>query len=116
MDMDVRYDRKIIQSLIMTNQKFFEDLSLEIYEKIISKSLSVRETELLVKKSKKVVPIEKTKTIKSEFYEDIAKELKNYFNTSVFIKASGKGKGVIQIPFNSNKDLNDFIKKLKRED
>ena len=89
---------------------------LEIYEKIIAKSLSVRETELLVKKSKKVVPIEKTKSIKSEFYEDIAKELKNYFNTSVFIKASGKGKGVIQIPFNSNKDLNDFIKKIKRED
>tara|TARA_A100001011_G_scaffold393077_1_gene482050 strand:+ start:1328 stop:2224 length:897 start_codon:yes stop_codon:yes gene_type:complete len=89
---------------------------LEIYEKIITKSLSVRETELLVKKSKEVVPIKKTKSIKSEFYEDIAKELKNYFNTSVSIKVSGKGKGVIQIPFNSNKYLNDFIKKLKRED
>lgn len=89
---------------------------LEIYEKIIANSLSVRETELLVKKSKKTVPIEKTKSIKSEFYKDIAKDLKNYFNTSVSIKASVKGKGIIQITFNSNKELNDFIKKLKRED
>tara|TARA_Y200000002_G_scaffold362071_1_gene348761 strand:+ start:432 stop:1328 length:897 start_codon:yes stop_codon:yes gene_type:complete len=89
---------------------------LEIYEKIVAQSLSVRETELLVKKSKKAEPNEKTKSIKSEFYGDIAEELKNYFNTSIYIKANDKGKGVIQIPFNSKKNLDNITKKLKRED
>ena len=79
---------------------------LEIYEKIVAQSLSVRETELLVKKSKKAEPNEKTKSLKSEFYGDIAEELKNYFNTSISIKANEKGKGVIQIPFNSKKISN----------
>jgi len=89
---------------------------LEIYEKIVAQSLSVRETELLVKKSKKAEPNEKTKSLKSEFYGDIAEELKNYFNTSIYIKANDKGKGVIQIPFNSKKNLDNITKKLKRED
>ena len=89
---------------------------LEIYEKIVAQSLSVRETELLVKKSKKAEPNEKTKSLKSEFYRDIAEELKNYFNTSISIKVNDKGKGVIQIPFNSKKNLDDITKKLKRED
>ena len=89
---------------------------LEIYEKIVAQSLSVRETELLVKKSKKAEPNEKTKSLKSEFYGDIAEELKNYFNTSISIKVNDKGKGVIQIPFNSKKNLDDITKKLKRED
>ena len=89
---------------------------LEIYEKIVAQSLSVRETELLVKKSKKAEPNEKTKNLKSEFYGDIAEELKNYFNTSISIKVNDKGKGVIQIPFISKKNLDDITKKLKRED
>ena len=89
---------------------------LEIYEKIVAQSLSVRETELLVKKSKKAEPNEKTKSLKSEFYTDIAEELKNYFNTSISVKVNDKGKGVIQIPFNSKKNLDDITKKLKRED
>ena len=89
---------------------------LEIYEKIVAQSLSVRETELLVKKSKKAEPNEKTKSLISEFYADIAEELKNYFNTSISVKVNDKGKGVIQIPFNSKKNLDDITKKLKRED
>ena len=89
---------------------------LEIYEKIVAQSLSVRETELLVKKSKKAEPNEKTKSLISEFYADIAEELKNYFNTSISVKVNDKGKGVIQIPFNSKENLEYITKKLKRED
>ena len=89
---------------------------LGIYEKIIAQSLSVRETELLVKKSKKAEPSEKTKSIKPEFYDDTAEDLKNYFNISVSIRSNFKGKGAIQFPFNSKKDLDGIIKKLKRED
>ena len=89
---------------------------LEIYEKIIARSLSVRETELLVQKSKKSQSAGTTKALKPLFYDDAADELKSYFNTSVTIKVNQKGKGNIQIQFDSQEDLNYIIKKIKSED
>ena len=89
---------------------------LEIYEKIIARSLSVRETELLVQKIKKGQSTGKVKVSQPMFYDQAAEDLKNYFNTSVAIKGNEEGKGSIQIPFNSQKDLIDIIKKIKRED
>jgi len=89
---------------------------LEIYEKIIARSLSVRETELLVQKSKKSQSARTTKTQKPLFYDDAADELKSYFNTTVTINGNEKGKGNIQIPFGSQEDLNYIIKKIKSED
>ena len=92
------------------------DKQLEIYEKIIARSLSVRDTELLVQKSRKSQSAETTKALKPLFYDDAADELKSYFNTSVTIKVNQKGKGNIQIQFDSQKDLNYIIKKIKSED
>ena len=89
---------------------------LEIYEKIIARTLSVRETELLVQKSKKSQSSGTSKALKLLFYDDAANELKSYFNTTVTIKVNIKGKGNIQIPFNSKEDLNYIIKKIKSED
>ena len=89
---------------------------LEIYEKIIARTLSVRETELLVQKSKKSQSSGTSKALKPLFYDDAANELKSYFNTTVTIKGNNKGKGNIQIPFNSQEDLNYIIKKIKSED
>ena len=89
---------------------------LEIYEKIIARTLSVRETELLVQKSKKSQSAGTSKALKPLFYHDAANELKSYFNTTVTIKGNNKGKGNIQILFNSQEDLNYIIKKIKSED
>ena len=89
---------------------------LEIYEKIIARTLSVRETELLVQKSKISQSAGTSKATKPLFYLDAANELKSYFNTTVTIKGNNKGKGNIQIPFNSQEDLNYIIKKIKSED
>ncbi|MAG19392.1 MAG: chromosome partitioning protein ParB [Flavobacteriaceae bacterium] len=89
---------------------------LEIYEKIIARSLSVRDTELLVQKSRKSQSAGTTKALKPLFYDDAADELKSYFNTSVTIKVNQKGKGNIQIQFDSQEDLNYIIKKIKSED
>ena len=89
---------------------------MEIYEKIIARTLSVRETELLVQKSKKSQSAGTSKALKPQFYHDAANELKSYFNTTVTIKGNNKGKGNIQIPFNSQEDLNYIIKKIKSED
>ena len=92
------------------------EIQLEIYEKIIARSLSVRATELMVQKVKKGQSIIKTKDSRSVFYDNAENELKNYLKTSVAIKGTGKGKGTIQVRFNSQKDLNEIIKKIKRED
>jgi len=89
---------------------------LEIYEKIIARTLSVRETELLVQKSKKSQSAGTSKALKPLFYDDAANELKSYFNTTVTIKGNNKGKGNIQISFNSQEELNYIIKKIKSED
>ena len=89
---------------------------LKIYEKIIARSLSVRETELLVQKAKKSQSAGTSKAPKPRFYDDAAEELKRYFNTSVTIKGNDKGKGNIQITFDSQEDLNYIIKKIKSED
>ena len=89
---------------------------LEIYEKIIARSLSVRETELLVQKVRKDLPPRKSTISLTEFFNDLKKELNNYLNAPVSIKVNNEGKGTLQIPFNSKNHLNDIIKKIKRED
>lgn len=89
---------------------------LEIYEKIIARSLSVRETELLVQKVRKGLPPGKSTISQTDFFNDQKKELNNYLNAPVSIKFNKEGKGTIQIPFNSKNHLNDIIKKIKSED
>ena len=65
MDMDVRYDRKKIQSLIMTNQKFFKDLSLEIYEKLDYNDKKALKEEKFLKRMKEVFLDLKIKILKT---------------------------------------------------
>jgi ParB family chromosome partitioning protein len=89
---------------------------LEIYEKIIAGSLSVRETESLVKKAKIVQTPSSSKISQPIFFNNATEELRNYLNFTVTVKGNGNGKGKIQIPFNSQKDLNEIIKKIKSED
>ena len=69
---------------------------LEIYEKIIARTLSVRETELLVQKSKKSQSAGTSKALKPLFYDDAANELKSYFNTTVTIKGNNKEKEIFK--------------------
>ena len=91
-------------------------VQLDIYEKIISNKLSVRETENLVRdfndsKEVKVSP-------KKEKGGDTPKYIKNgitafseYFGHKIDVKVSKNGKGKITIPFHSEEDFNR-IKKL----
>ena len=93
-----------------------QNKQLEIYEKIISHGLSVRNTEKLVQKLKSGVKYDKTKFKTSRVYNDTKNELEKYLNSNVSIKGNEKGKGSIQIPFSSNEHLKELIKKIKRED
>ena len=58
MDLEVRYDRKKIQSLITTNQKFFEDVSSEIYENLDMNSKKALKEEKFLKRMKEVFGFE----------------------------------------------------------
>ena len=93
-----------------------QNKQLEIYEKIISKGLSVRNTEKLVQKLKSGVKNGKTKYKTTTIYNDTKNALEKYLNSNVSIKANEKGKGSILIPFSSNEHLKELIKKIKGED
>lgn len=84
---------------------------LDIYEKIITENLSVRETEKLVRQHKS--PLEqKSKSSKKALpaYLNTAKnELSEKLNTKVSIKSTGGGKGQLTVSF---KDKNDFLRIL----
>lgn len=92
------------------------DQQLDIYEKIIAKSLSVRETESLVQKIKKGKVTPNIKNQKPKTFTEATEELNSYLSSSVSIKANNNGKGSIQIPFDSEENLKEIIKKIKRED
>ena len=93
-----------------------QEKQLKIYEKIISKGLSVRSTEELVQKLNFGEESKKKHAKISKVHIEAENELKKYLNSSVLVKVNKKGKGSIIIPFGSNKSLNDLIKKIKRED
>jgi len=90
------------------------DIQTDIYQKIVSQNLSVRETETLVKNYHESLQPKaegKPKTESSFVVEEIKKSAFNeYFGAKVDIKVAGNGKGKITIPFNSEADFNRIIK------
>ena len=91
-----------------------QNRQLEIYEKILSQKLSVRQTEQLVKNYKE------TKVVSTSEKEEIPKyikkginEISEYFGHKINVKISKTGSGKITIPFHSEEDFNR-IKKLVR--
>lgn len=88
---------------------------LDIYEKILQKSLSVRETEQLVREinsdGKSPAPT-KTTTVPKTYKKGI-KEFSEYLGAKVDVKVTKKGSGKLTIPFSSEEDF-ERIKKLIR--
>ncbi len=90
-----------------------QNTQLDIYEKIILKKLSVRETESLVK-NYNTKGSAHSQTAQEELPEHIKngiKEFSEYFGHKIDVKVSKNGKGKITIPFHSKEDFNR-IKKL----
>ncbi|MFV8226504.1 ParB/RepB/Spo0J family partition protein [Christiangramia aquimixticola] len=88
---------------------------LEIYEKIIQKSLSVRETEQLVRElnaGDKPAAASKKGTVPTTYKKGI-KEFSEFLGTKVDVKVTKKGSGKLTIPFTSEEDF-ERIKKLIR--
>ena len=84
---------------------------LNIYEKVISESLSVRDTEALVRglnndskgntKSSKSNASEKL----PDYIEESLQAMTDYFSSKVEVKVSRNGKGKLMIPFHSKEDF-----------
>ncbi|WP_333695950.1 ParB/RepB/Spo0J family partition protein [Flavobacterium sp.] len=95
-----------------------EDVQSDIYQKIISQNLSVRETEALVKNYQdRNLPNSGKATPKKAAYS-ISEVEKNELNTllgrKVEIKIEANGKGKLAIPFQSEADLKKLLALIKR--
>jgi len=89
------------------------DIQTDIYQKIVSQNLSVRETEALVKnyhESLRPKPATAPKAASFEIDEDHKNTFIDYFGTKVDVKLAGNGKGKITIPFHSEEDFNRILK------
>lgn len=87
-------------------------IQLDIYEAILTKKLSVRATEELVKnyKTNTATPVKEIPTT-PKFIEKGIKDFADFFGAKIDIKTSNSGSGKISIPFASEEDFNR-IKKL----
>tara|TARA_A100000171_G_scaffold52998_1_gene75233 strand:+ start:4721 stop:5620 length:900 start_codon:yes stop_codon:yes gene_type:complete len=92
------------------------DEQLDIYEKIISKKLSVRDTEALVRTSKS--PEEKSAPAKKAlptYANKARRELSSILDTKVDVKVSKSGKGQFVLPFTNKDDFERILGLLKSE-
>jgi ParB family transcriptional regulator, chromosome partitioning protein len=90
------------------------DVQTDIYQKIVSENLSVRETEALVKNYHDSIKPAASKGVKKAAKFTVADEQKkafvNFFGSKIDVKIGGNGKGKITIPFHSEEDFNRIIK------
>ncbi len=90
-----------------------QDIQSDIYQKVVSQNLSVRETEALVKNYQDSLKPKTSNPSKSnpfEIDEEDKKVFATYFGTKVDVKVAGNGKGKITIPFHSEEDFNRILK------
>ncbi len=103
------------RALINIDQK---QLQLEIYEKIITDSLSVRNTEELVRSLYHKEDISTTKKPTSKTLPHIQegiKEFSEYFGAKIEIKVANNGRGKLIIPFSSEEDFKRLKKLIASE-
>ena len=93
---------------------------LEIYEKIIGESLSVRNTEEIVgslseKSTEKTTKTSATAAKIPEYISGGMKDFAEYFGAKIDIKVSPNGKGKLIIPFSSEEDFKRLKKLINSE-
>ena len=89
-----------------------QNVQTDIYQKIVSQNLSVRDTETLVKKYQDgQKPATKAKPSASFVISDSQKKtITSFFGAKVDVTVSSNGKGKIAIPFHSEEDFNRILK------
>ena len=86
-----------------------------VFRTVISKELSVRETERLIKrlKAEKETPKKRASSSEQRYFSDVADDLSGRFGTKVQIKRRGQ-KGRVEIEFYNNDDLDRLLSLLKQ--
>ncbi|MDY6903572.1 MAG: ParB/RepB/Spo0J family partition protein [Thermodesulfobacteriota bacterium] len=90
-----------------------------VWQQVLKKDLSVRQTEALVKSTANTVksvapaPRKTSKTSEDAYFADLADNLSRSFGTRVQIKRKGK-KGKVEIEFYSDDDLERVLELLKK--
>ncbi|KAA1246450.1 ParB/RepB/Spo0J family partition protein [Aquimarina sp. RZ0] len=91
---------------------------LSIYEKIIANSLSVRNTEELVRslgKKEENTGTKKTETKAPPYILKGIKDFSEYFGAKIDVKVSNNGRGKLIIPFSSEEDFKRLKKLIDSE-
>ena len=94
-----------------------QDVQTDIYQKIVSENLSVRETEALVKiyqDGLKPAPAKPKKATNFTIADEQKKAFTEFFGSKIEVKVAGNGKGKITIPFHSAEDFNRIIKLINK--
>ena len=93
-----------------------KDTQINIFEDILKNNFTVRETEQIVKdfgdSTYTKTFRKKTKTLLSFEHQKLANDISNKIGKEVKLKVSKSGKGKIEIPFNSNEDLQLILSQL----
>jgi ParB family chromosome partitioning protein len=92
------------------------DAQADIYQKIVSRNLSVRDTEALVKSYHESLKPSAVKGEKSPAFsvgDEDKTAFTNFFGAKVDVRGDGKGKGKITIPFHSEEDFKRIIKLIQ---
>ena len=96
----------------MVNIRKLQD-QLAIYERVISKKLSVRATEALVNEYSNPESKPSKQTVElPDFAKKGLNKISNFFGQNVAIKMGKKNKGTISIPFHSKEDYKRILKLL----
>lgn len=88
---------------------------IDIYMKVIDQSLSVRQTEALVREYKNPSKEKAKKPNLPNFAQKAKKELSSYLDSKVSLRVNKSGKGQMVVSFNSEEDLNRILKLIRRE-
>ena len=89
------------------------DNAEEIAQKIITKDLSVRQTEDLISRLKSGKK-EKTPSVQSDDVLRIEKELEEHLSVRARVSFNKKGKGKIVLQYNNFKEFEDLLNKLEK--
>lgn len=90
-----------------------KNVQLKVYKEIIKKELSVRKTEILVRKIKENKTLKKNLKITTNFIEE-EEYISKLIGSKVQIISSGDNKGVLKIHFNSKSELLKLKKIFKQ--
>jgi len=92
-----------------------KEYQLEIFSKILSQGLSVRNVENLARKSRPAIPEEQASPEQAPSdYEDLREHLAHYFGATIEFRRNNNGTGRIVIPFKSDEDLQRIVSILDK--